>query len=193
MQTCLRRLALVFLSLVVLGGVASADSSQDLTVHLSMSCPYNVNICNVLPYEGSPGNPAAGNANFNSIDMPWSFSFVTANPLSWKCDSQCEDYSADFGAGGTFLMSGPDGLTFSGEITSGTSWQNLDLYYGAKLSFAGEWSNGLSASGDFVDDVTGWNGPYASLDVYTTPEPATLALLGSGILAVWGTRKRITR
>jgi hypothetical protein len=87
-------------------------------------------------------------------------------------------------------MMGPDGLTFSGQITSGLAWQSLDLTWGANLSFAGEWSNGLSAYGDLLDEVTDWNGPYASMDVYTVPEPGRLAVLGCGLLALWGTRKR---
>jgi hypothetical protein len=139
-----------------------------------------------------PGSPAGGSANFNSIDQPWSFSFQTASPAHWQCDSHCEDYYATFTAGGTFLMNGPDGLTFSGLITSGQAWQNVDLTWGADLSFSGQWSNGLSAHGDLADLVTAWNGPYASLDVYTVPEPASLALLGGGILAVWGARKRMS-
>lgn len=191
MQIRVLGLAPVVLSLLALPAIAMADTAQDLTVHLSMSCPYNINICDVLPYEGSPGNPAAGSANFNSIDMPWTFDFVTADPISWNCDRHCNNYSADFAVGGTFLMHGPDGLTFTGEITSGNAWKNLDLTYGTKLSFSGEWSNGLTAYGNFLDQVTGWNGPYASLDVYTTPEPASLALVGGGMLAVWGARKRI--
>ncbi len=185
-----RRIAVAFLFVLALAAVSGADVTPDLTVHLSMACPYNPSVCAVLPYQGTPGNPSSGSANFNSIDEPWSFSFITADPLSWKCDVHCGDYYADFGLGGMFLMNGPGGLTFTGEITSGTAWQNLDLTYGAQLSFSGQWSNGLTASGNLLDQYTDWNGPYASLDVYTAPEPASLALLGGGILAVWGVHKR---
>lgn len=183
--------ALLFLLvLCALPGVSMADTSQDLTTHLAMFCPNDVNVCSVSPYLGAPGNAAVGQANFNSIDLPWSFSFQTANPTHWQCDSHCEDYYATFAVGGTFLMNGPDGLTFSGQITSGQAWQNVDLTWGADVSFSGQWSNGLSAYGDLSDLVTDWNGPYASLDVYTTPEPASLALLGGGTLAVWRMRRR---
>lgn len=192
MQIRVRGLALAFLFLLAFASLASANESQDLTVHLSMSCPYDISICQVSPYQGEPGNPASGLANFNSIDLPWSFSFETAYPSSWQCSGDhCSNYSSTFDMGGTFLMQGPGGVTFSGEITSGTAWENLDLSWGAKLSFSGEWSNGLTASGSFVDEYNDWSGPSAKLDVYTTPEPASLALLGSGLATMWGARKRI--
>jgi hypothetical protein len=189
MQIQVRGLALF--CLLVLGCAAiSSASAADLSVQLSMDCPLNLNICNVSPYQGTPGSSAAGLANFNAIDLPWSFSFVTANPLSWNCEAHCEVYNATFGAGGTFLMNGPGGTTFIGEVTSGTAWQDVDISWGASLSFSGKWSNGLTATGDLIDQVTGWNGPYASLDVYTVPEPASLALLGGGIVVVWGALRR---
>jgi hypothetical protein len=191
MQIQVRRLALACLFLLAFAAVSAADDSQDLTVHLAMFCPFNLNVCNVSAYEGVPGNPASGLANFNAINLPWSFSFETGNPVWWQCDRHCEDYNATFGVGGTFLMNGPGGVTFSGEITSGRAWQNIDLSWGAELSFAGQWSNGLTATGSLLDQFTDWNGPYASLDVYTVPEPTSLALVGGGILAVWGVRRRI--
>lgn len=187
----LRGLAFAFL-LLAIPAIVRADSSQDLTVHLSMYCPNELSACAVSPFQGAPGNPAAGNVNFKSLDQPWSFTFLTADPISWQCDTHCEDYYAAFGIGGTFLMNGPGGDTFSGQITSGKAWQNVDLTWGADLSFSGKWNNGLSAYGDFSDLVTDWNGPYAALDVYTAPEPASLALLGGGLMALWSARKRIS-
>ena len=192
MQIRARRVVAACLFLLAFAAVSSADESQDLTVHIAMFCPMNLNICNVSPYQNEPGNPAEGLADFNSMGQPWSFSFVTADPVSWYCDTRCEDYKAAFGIGGTFLMNGPGGLTFSGQITSGSAWQNVDVTYGADLTFSGEWSNGLMATGHLLDQVTGWNGPYATLDVYTAPEPASLALLGGGILVLWGARKRFS-
>ncbi len=193
MQILVRKWALAVVFLVAFAGVSLADVSQDLTVQLSMSCPHNLIVCEVAPYQGTPGNPADGHVDFNSIGSPWSFTFVTADPLSWKCDSHCQNYSANFGVGGNFMMSGPEGFTFLGQITSGNAWQNLDLSLGVNLTFSGEWSNGLSASGSFIDQITDQNGPYASLDVYTVPEPASLALLGGGMMALWGARRRFSR
>jgi len=190
MQIRVRGLALAFLFLLAFAAVASADDNTELTVHLAMNCPYDLNVCQVSPYQAAPGDPSSSQANFNSVDAPWSFSFLTADPVSWECNNRCQNYNATFGVGGMFLMNGPGGLTLTGEITSGDSWQNLDLSWGAHLSFSGEWSNGLSAYGSLVDLFTEQSGPYASLDVYTAPEPASLALLGGGMLAVWGARKR---
>ena len=194
MQIRLRELALAALFLVVLVALprlSLADQVQDLNVHLSMYCPHDAGACAVSPYIGAPGTPADGLVNFGSMQRPWSFNFMTANPNHWQCDPHCEDYYATFGVGGTFLMDGPDGLTFTGEITSGKSWQNVDSSWGADMSFVGQWSNGLSAYGSFTDTYNGQIGPYASLDVYTAPEHSSLALLGGGMLGLWGIRRRI--
>lgn len=190
MQIQVRGLVISFLLLLAFAAVSQAEDISVFNVHLGMSCPNNLNICSVTPYEGKPGNPAAGHVNFNAIDQPWSFSFETADPLNWKCDTKCENYNANFGVGGMFLMNGPDGQTFSGVITSGKAWQNLDLTYGANLSFSGEWSNGFTSTGSFLDQVTDQNGAYASLIVQTVPEPTSLALLGSGMMGLWAARKR---
>jgi len=190
MQIKVRGLALAWVFFLAFTVPSSADVAQQLTVHLSMFCPPTFVVCQVTPYQEVPGTPAAGHVNFGVIDQPWSFNFETGDPLDWKCDWHCEDYNANFGVGGTFMMDGPDGLTFLGEITSGTAWQNLDIASGALLSFSGKWSNGLSAYGNLLDSYTEQNGPYASLDVYTAPEPASLALMGGGVLAVWGLRRR---
>jgi len=170
--------------------MAHADLTQELSVHLSMYCPLNLSICSVDPYQQYPGNPASGLANFSAINQPWSFTFLTGYPSFWTCDRLCNNYNATFGVGGAFEMDGPAGLTLAGEITSGTSWQNVDNGWGASLSFSGKWSNGMSAYGDFMDLVTAMNGPYASLDVYTVPEPASLALVGAGTLVLWRLRRR---
>jgi hypothetical protein len=164
--------------------MAHADLAQDLTVHLSMNCPFDLNICSVNPYDQYPGNPASGHVNFIAINLPWSYDFVTGYPVSWMCDRFCDNYNATFGEGGTFNMGGPMSLTFIGEVTSGRAWQNSNEDWGVDLSFSGKWSNGMSAHGEILDLFTGMNGPYASLDVYTVPEPATLALLGTGALVL---------
>ncbi len=184
-------MALAVLFLVAFAGLSLAENISDFDVQLSMYCPNNLSICDVSPYLGSPGNPAAGLANFSPINKAWSYNFLTANPVSWKCDSLCDSYDASFGVGGNFLMNGPDGMTFTGQITSGTAWEHNDLSWGASLSFSGQWSNGYTATGSFIDQVTDEFGPYASLNVDTVPEPASLTLMGGGVLAAWRARKRI--
>src|SRR5690348_3707140 len=162
MQIRLRELALVGLFLVVLVAlpqVSLANQAGDLSVHLSMYCPYDANVCSVSPYIGSPGTAADGKVNFNSMQRPWSFNFLSADPNQWQCDPHCENYYATFAVGGTFLMDGPDGLTFTGQITTGKAWQNVDSSWGADMSFTGQWSNGLSAYGSFTDTYNGQIGP----------------------------------
>jgi hypothetical protein len=49
------------------------------------------------------------------------------------------------GAGGSFLMTGPGGLTFTGEITGGDAFQSQGgTAFGVNLSFAGQWSTGVN-------------------------------------------------
>ena len=124
---------------------AVADTSPDnLSVNLSMNCPLGA--CFVDPFAGGqPGNYADGSANFNPIGQPWSYTFQTALPLTWNYDSQTGEYSAAFGAGGSFLMTGPGGLTFTGEITGGDAFQSQGgTAFGVNLSFAGQWSTGVN-------------------------------------------------
>ena len=188
-----RALRLFFALLVAFSGMAHADVAPDPTLHLYMYCPFNLNICQVSPYEQHPGNPASGHADFGAINLPWSFTFVTGEPLSWSCDQRCNNYHATFGVGGTFTVEGPQGLNFNGSITGGTAWQNLDLSWGADLFFSGEWNDGPSGYGEILDLVTDQYGPYASLDLYTVPEPAILALLGTGAIIAWGAGLRRKR
>src|SRR5579884_4001836 len=102
MQIRVRGLSLALLVLLALPALALGDESHELTVQLSMYCPNDLSVCEVSPHVGAPGHPAAGHANFNAINEPWSFSFVTGDPLSWSCNGHgCENYNASFGVGGT--------------------------------------------------------------------------------------------
>lgn len=192
------RLCLLSALLFLINGVALADSQPapvDLTVNLSMNCPPQA--CVVFSYQGQPGSPASGFADFNAVGDPWSFTFETGNPLTWSYNEQTGDYSATFGVGGSFQMTGPDGLTFTGEITGGDAYgTGGPITEGVQLSYSGVWSNGVHGFGTFTDEDSEQFGPQATLNAQvsqTTPEPASLTLLGSGLLAALGWRRRSLR
>jgi hypothetical protein len=121
---------------------------------------------------------------------PWSYSFETADPTQWTYGDF--EYTASFGPGGIFQMTGPDNLTFTGQITSGAEHQYAESYSG-EFSFSGQWSNSMYGSG-FVT-LTGLpdNHYYATLDAHTVPESATLAMFASGIVGLWGVCRRRLR
>src|SRR5215471_20956493 len=123
----------------------------------------------------------------------------TPPPYSW-CDStqlQCGGfwYQALFGQGGTFTMTGPQALTFNGIITSGWITHPGPGNDSITINFSGQWSNGLSSSGEAFEYW--WSDPFldveASLNTSTTtivPEPRSLMLLGSGVLGLAGVLRR---
>lgn len=189
MNRCLRFSVLVSMILLASAAVATADIIKDLTVNLMLvpcSCNYGVGY-----FGGEDGGwPAWGNADFTSV-APWTFSFVTARPLFWQIGEDDGSYFARFGYGGFFSMTGPDGLTFSGTVTSGQSgWEGFNAT--VDVTFVGQWSNGLYGGGD-AELFFGPIGYESDLNTYVAPEPSSIVLMAAGILGIWSTGKRSWR
>jgi hypothetical protein len=138
--------------------------------------------------EGIPDNPASGDVTF--LGTPWTYNFQSAKPISYTYDQN--HYTATFGRGGTFQMTGPDNLTFIGEILSGSEYQQFvgDSNYRMDFMFDGMWSNSVAGYGEVtIAGAENFSGT-ATLDAYVAPEPTSLALLGSGIAGMWGLFRR---
>lgn len=162
---CNCKLALLCLAFL---GVAWADvTPAELTTNLSMKYPSSV--CSVSAYGNEPGSPAYGAADFTSLKHPWTYTFRTADPLSYKYDDNTGYYYASFGSGGYFSMSGPYGLTFTGRIKSGYYYSGGPaLRYGVNLLFTGQWSNGMVGHGTLTEAYSEEAGSEATLKVLTS-------------------------
>jgi len=161
--------------------------ASDLEVHLSIICRPPDGFCQ-LSDEGIPDRPAMGTATFSNT--PWSFQFVTAKPISYTYNDA--EYLATFGTGGMFQMTGPDNLTFTGQILSGSEYQYFEgnFDYKIDLMFNGMWSNDVAGYGEVTIGGAENFADHATLDAYVVPEPASLALLGSGAAGIWGLLRR---
>lgn len=192
----MRKIVLFFLAVgltvFVTTPFAAAGIIQDLTANITFRrCDSTLCIFET----GLIGEPASGRADFAQLALPWTYSFVTP-PAYWWCGfRQCTEveYDAKFGRGGMFTMTGPDGLTFSGIVTSG---ETVTVGAGDNLirvDFYGQWSNGLAASGNIFEQY--WSDQFghveAALQTAPVPEPGCLFLLSSGALAAWKYRTRL--
>lgn len=138
-------------------------------------------------YNFSLDTSAYGMVDFNPAGDPISLMFETGQPISWWGSG--DQFGDKFGYGGVFDMTGPDGLTFTGVVTSGQ-----DCVHGLMsmlwVTFYGQWSNGEYAEGSaFIDQNV--QGYYAEVDQQTAPEPSSIILLGTGFLALWGCGRKL--
>ena len=180
---------LIFLTL---GQLALADSINSFS---PMPLMGNFGVYSQCPpavcdFDFLPGTAATGSADFTSIGTPVTFEFATDKPLSWVL--QGTNYYAVFGYGGTFQMTGPDGLTFAGVVTSGTAVAG-GMSSQADVNFFGLWSNGQYADGTADVWQPGGGGLWVSLDEEIAPEPSSIVLLGTGFLGLWGWGRKLMR
>jgi hypothetical protein len=189
MRSFLRCLTLLLLVVCCSTVTAWAD---DLDVNVSSGCPPV--ICSGTPYILGFGSAAEGTADFNPL-VDWTFSFLTADPISWNYNPDGMVYTASFGQGGSFQMTGPGGATFTGEVDSGSAFEVTGHSYsnGETVNFSGKWNNGLDLSGTATVLFSEGSGFGTDLTVNTTPEPTSLALFGSGVAGIWSVVRRRMR
>jgi hypothetical protein len=192
------RFLLLTLLIFALAPMAVADIIQDLTADIvCYPCNFHSAFLTMSPHSGPM--PARGWADYKFLGQPWTFSFLTATPISWV-DNGPFTFSLQFGQGGTFNMTGPHGLTFAGVVESGNSVNfGLGLEQIA-IDFSGQWSNGWQAAGTVFERYNaGWPhvpvGEWSELHTHptsgsSTPEPSSVVLLGSALLAAWRYRAR---
>ena len=183
-------LLLMFAMFAPAGGVASAANLQ--TVVIDAICPVSVT-CFLLVPSGNSG--VTGTADFTPIGQPWTFDFetgaaVTSCTVNMPFGTVCGgfEYEATFDSG-SFMMTGPAALTFSGVVTSGSAAAEGTLV-GAGVSYVGQWSNGLFGFGtaSIVETQPGVFDLH--LDSSIAPEPSSFLLLGTGALGFWRLARR---
>ncbi len=182
---------LILLSLVPL---ASADLSNSLSPQPAIG---NFGIYSQCPPAGCwysfwIGTSASGWADFpplTPIGTPISFNFETDQPLSWYWNGNYV-YYATFGYGGFFDMTGPDGSTFTGVVTSGFAAVD-GLSSQVDVNFFGQWTTGQYADGGAVLWQHGGGTTTASLYEEIAPEPSSLVLLGTGLLGLLGWGRKL--
>lgn len=186
--------AVLCLVLISRSSSSATNIQQELTVSLNLTCAPDSYQCDNQSFLSTDfGGPAKGSANFEPVSSGWSLDFTTANPILW-----CEEGSGDasigcspdgplfekdlYGPGGSFFMTGPKGLTFSGIVTGGSYVVNT-FAETADFSFVGRWSNGLVGVGSYgfvyQNDYTFYA---TTLDTSIAPEPGSLLILGTGVI-----------
>lgn len=108
----------------------------------------------------------------------------TFNPFGFLLTAQ-----STYGSGGTVQIEGSNGFNFSGTFTGGSfniSWTGIITFYvqSITMDFRGFSNDGEQWVGSFNLDST-QSTSEGAFNIQTTPEPASLVLLGGGGLVVW--------
>ena len=180
------------LLLLTLGQSTSADMNNTFSIQPLIA---NFNYDSPCPpancwYSFYIDTPAAGTVDFNPAGYPITFNFETGPPTSWYWNGGYI-YGAIFGYGGFFDMTGSDGLTFTGVVTSGSDAAG-GLNSMVQVNYNGEWSDGEYAEGS-VEINQNQYGTFAGIDEEALPEPSSISLLGTGFLALWGCGRKLMR
>jgi hypothetical protein len=180
-------LALALPVLAFADSVDVANSGGNITGTTTLSLSSSV----IIKYGSITG------ANLGSVSFTTG-TFATGNAAN----------GGTFSPGGTFTVMGsgtngvPSGVIFTGTFTS-ASWTLLSTSSGNSYAFAGtiEGTGASATTSQITFNVTGgkgflYNGSVAlgsgdTIITSTVPEPGTLGLLGTGLLAVGGLVRRM--
>lgn len=166
--------------------IASANEAAAPTIRITMDCMVYSGHCNFNP--GDLGSPEYGAADFSPVAPGWNASFSSMPAISWINDGT--GYYAEFGSGGSIAINAPNGLHFTGTLTSGLAITLSPQIAETVAWFDGFWSSGQQAQGLIAWENINYPNSPVTLEVNTVPEPSTFLLFGSAVAGCAGTFKR---
>lgn len=161
----------------------------------------------ILAISGGSGGSAfsltGGAAGFFSVSAGVTNYHEKTSCLNDDCSEYSVDYSADLSGGPFFMSLLYDGIAYNliGTVTGGNyfgfyCFPSCGGVNGSQseqdgLTFTGSWNNGWSAEGGLntFSNAYGVSTGFLGLNT-TTPEPASIALLGTGVLGLAGLLRR---